>query len=86
MKSYDVNTAGTNVMTWTFIPLLLKAADPRLIFVAGLSAITQAGREYFPTPPQPAGWVSDHSFIVLHDIKPTFRSNTDRIFLPRTFA
>ena len=38
------------------MPLLLKSADPRLIFVAGLSQITQASEAYFPTPPQPAGW------------------------------
>jgi NAD(P)-dependent dehydrogenase (short-subunit alcohol dehydrogenase family) len=43
-------------MTHTFIPLLLKSADPRLIFVAGLSNITKAAESYFPTPPQPAGW------------------------------
>ncbi|KAJ6022767.1 hypothetical protein N7499_008084 [Penicillium canescens] len=55
-KAYDVNVAGTNVMTATFMPLLLKSADPRLIFVAGLSAINQASESYFPTPPQPAGW------------------------------
>ena len=55
-KAYDVNVAGTHVMTATFIPLLLKSTDPRLIFVAGLSAINQAGEKYFPTPPQPAGW------------------------------
>jgi NAD(P)-dependent dehydrogenase (short-subunit alcohol dehydrogenase family) len=51
-----VNVAGTQVMTWTFMPLLLKSADPRLIFVAGLSQITVASEAYFPTPPQPAGW------------------------------
>lgn len=48
--------AGTQVMTATFIPLLLKSSDPRLIFITGLSNITQAGEKYFPTPPQPAGW------------------------------
>lgn len=51
-----MNVAGTQVMTWTFMPLLLKSADPRLIFVAGLSQITVASETYFPTPPQPAGW------------------------------
>ena len=51
-----MNVAGTQVMTWTFMPLLLKSADPRLIFVAGLSQITLASEAYFPTPPQPAGW------------------------------
>ena len=38
------------------MPLLLKSADPRLIFVAGLSQITVAAAAYFPTPPLPAGW------------------------------
>ena len=55
-KAYDVNLAGTNVLTWTLMPLLLKSTDPRLIFVTGLSHITQAAESYFPTPPQPAGW------------------------------
>lgn len=55
-KAYDVNVSGTNVVTWTFIPLLLKSAEPRLLFVAGLSQMTQAAEAYFPTPPQPAGW------------------------------
>jgi len=55
-NAYDVNVAGTQVMTWTFMPLLLKSADPRLIFVSGLSQITQASEAYFPTPAQPAGW------------------------------
>lgn len=48
--------AGTNIVTHTFIPLLLQSSDPRLIFVGGLSNITQAAEKYFPTPPQPAGW------------------------------
>ncbi|KAJ5771638.1 hypothetical protein N7520_002167 [Penicillium odoratum] len=55
-NAYNVNLAGTNVMTATFIPLLLKSNDPRLIFVTGLSAINKAAEAYFPTPPQPAGW------------------------------
>jgi NAD(P)-dependent dehydrogenase (short-subunit alcohol dehydrogenase family) len=55
-KAYDLNVSGTNVVTWTFIPLLLRSAEPRLIFVAGLSQMTQAAETYFPTPPQPAGW------------------------------
>lgn len=55
-RAYDVNVSGTNVMTWTFVPLLLKSSDPRLLFVAGLSNLTKAAEHYFPTPPQPAGW------------------------------
>ncbi|KIW86852.1 uncharacterized protein Z519_12473 [Cladophialophora bantiana CBS 173.52] len=56
LRAYNVNVAGTNVFTWKFMPLLLKSTDPRLIFVTGLSNVTQASRSYFPTPPQPAGW------------------------------
>lgn len=55
-EAYNVNVSGTNVLTWTIMPLLLKASDPRLIFVAGLSQITLASQNYFPTPIQPAGW------------------------------
>ncbi len=56
-KAYDVNVSGTNVLTYTFIPLLLASkSSPRLIFVAGLSGMTVAAKNYFPTPPQPAGW------------------------------
>ncbi|KAF2729306.1 NAD(P)-binding protein [Polyplosphaeria fusca] len=61
-ENYNVNVAGTNVMTHTFIPLLLKSSDPRLIFVGGLSQITQAAEEYFPTPPLPAGWPKEVAF------------------------
>jgi len=55
-KAYDVNVTGAHVMTYIFMPLLLKSSDPRLIFVAGLSHITVASQKYFPTPPLPAGW------------------------------
>ena len=62
-RAYDVNVTGAQIVTWTFMPLLLKATDPRLIFVAGLSHMTQvANGEYFPTPPQPAGWPKDIDF------------------------
>ena len=64
-KAYDVNVAGTHVLTWTFMPLLLRATDPRLIFIAGLAQITLAGdpnSPYFPTPPQPAGWPKEIAF------------------------
>lgn len=61
-KAYDVNVAGTNVLTWTFMPLLLKSTDPRLIFVSGLAQITSAAEKYFPTPPQPAGWPKQIDF------------------------
>lgn len=40
-KSWDVNVSGNYVLTNTFVPLLLKSQDPRLIFVAsGTSSLT----------------------------------------------
>ncbi|KAF2119523.1 hypothetical protein BDV96DRAFT_347948 [Lophiotrema nucula] len=58
-KTYDVNVAGTNVLTHTFAPLLLKSSDPRLLFIGGLSMLTQAAdlsQPYWPIPAPPAGW------------------------------
>lgn len=43
-KSWDVNVSGTQVMTTTFIPLLLEASDPRLLFITSGTA-TLAGTE-----------------------------------------
>lgn len=65
MKAYNVNVAGTHVLTWTLMPLLLKSQDPRLIFVTGLSAITKASQKYFPTPDLPAGWPKKLDFEVI---------------------
>ncbi len=48
--------AGVQVVTWTFLPLLLRSSDARLVFIAGLAHITIAAESYFPTPPLPAGW------------------------------
>ncbi|OBT55198.1 hypothetical protein VE04_03736 [Pseudogymnoascus sp. 24MN13] len=53
---YDVNVAGTHVMTWTFMPLLLQSYDPRLIFVTGLDTFEESAREDFPLPLQERGW------------------------------
>ncbi|KAF5864512.1 hypothetical protein ETB97_007343 [Aspergillus alliaceus] len=62
IKAYDVNVAGTHVLTYTFMPLLLKSVNPRLVFVTGLSQITQAAQSYFPTPALPAGWPKEVDF------------------------
>ncbi|OBT56871.1 hypothetical protein VE04_03001 [Pseudogymnoascus sp. 24MN13] len=41
-KSWNVNTTGTQIMTHTFVPLLLKSSDPRLLFVtSGTSSLTE---------------------------------------------
>ena len=37
-KSWNVNTTGTNILTHTFVPLLLKSSDPRLIFITSGTA------------------------------------------------
>ena len=43
-KTYDVNVTGSQVVTQTFLPLLLKSKDPRLLFLtSGLASIAQAG-------------------------------------------
>ena len=48
-KSWDTNVAGTQVMTSTFIPLLLKSSEPRLLFVtSGTSTLTET--EIFDNP------------------------------------
>ncbi len=62
IKAYDVNVAGPHVLTSAFVPLLLRSADPRLIFIGGLSNINEAGERYFPTPPLPAGWPKEVGF------------------------
>lgn len=41
-KSWDTNVSGTQVMTHTFVPLLLKSSDPRLLFVtSGTATLTE---------------------------------------------
>ncbi|KAL1877498.1 hypothetical protein Daus18300_002485 [Diaporthe australafricana] len=56
-KAYDVNVTGANIMTHTFVPLLLKSSDPRLLFVAsGLSSMERMSEAHYPVPPPlPAG-------------------------------
>lgn len=62
-KSWDVNVAGTQVMTVTFMPLLLKSSDPRLMFLtSGTASIAEtvppfpiAHLERINSSP-PAGW------------------------------
>jgi len=41
-KSWDVNTTGTHIVTYTFAPLLLKSSEPRLIFItSGTSPLAE---------------------------------------------
>lgn len=43
-KTWAVNTAGTQVLTHTFAPLLLKSSEPRLLFITSGTS-TLAGSE-----------------------------------------
>lgn len=44
-KAWNVNVAGTMIMTDTFVPLLLKSPNPRLIFIAsGTSSLADTER------------------------------------------
>ena len=66
--TYDTNVSGAHVMSWTFVPLLLKSSEPRLIFTAGLARINDAAdptRKYYPTPSFPAGWPKEIQFEVI---------------------
>jgi NAD(P)-dependent dehydrogenase (short-subunit alcohol dehydrogenase family) len=57
-KSWNVNTTGTQIMTNTFVPLLLKSTDPRLLFVtSGTSTLTETEDLSNPLSIAPAkGW------------------------------
>lgn len=57
-RMWDVNVVGSHIVTETFIPLLLKSQDPRLVFMtSGTSSIDEASRglPYTAAKP-PAGW------------------------------
>ncbi|KAJ0414146.1 hypothetical protein BJY00DRAFT_295629 [Aspergillus carlsbadensis] len=61
LKSWNVNVAGTQVLTSTLVPLLLKSSDPRLLFVtSGTSSLSNSAARTIPidTPPA-AGWPKD---------------------------
>jgi NAD(P)-dependent dehydrogenase (short-subunit alcohol dehydrogenase family) len=43
LKAWSVNVVGAYAMTQTFLPLLIKSTDPRLLFItSGLSSLTIA--------------------------------------------
>jgi len=56
--SWNVNTTGTHIMTSTFMPLLLKSSNPRLLFISSGTS-TLAGTENMALPVNkypPKGW------------------------------
>jgi NAD(P)-dependent dehydrogenase (short-subunit alcohol dehydrogenase family) len=63
--TYNVNTTSTQVMTWTFIPLLLESKNPRLIFVtSGIASLTfsSSGRSSVVSKQPPKGWPKPTDF------------------------
>lgn len=63
-KTWDVNVTGAHVTTLTFLPLLLKSQDPRLLFItSGLSTLEGASSKDNPryTVP-PAGLPKQFGF------------------------
>lgn len=71
-RSYEVNTTSTQLMTQTFIPLLLKSSDPRLLFLtSGTSTLTNHGTLPLPVDTcPPAGWPKKEGFGL-----PAYRSS-----------
>ncbi|TQV96076.1 hypothetical protein V2A60_003479 [Cordyceps javanica] len=62
-RAYDINVSGAHVVTWHFAPLLLAAAAPRILFLAGLSHLTlAAAQDMFPSGPVAAGWPKTVAF------------------------
>lgn len=57
-KSWDVNVTGTHIMTYTFMPLLLKSVAPRLIFMtSGTSTLGEHGNQAIAINRSPdKGW------------------------------
>ncbi|TVY85264.1 Short-chain dehydrogenase/reductase tropE [Lachnellula suecica] len=50
-KAYDVNVTGAHIMTSTFLPLLLRSRDPRLLFIT--SALEQSSNPEDPKNASP---------------------------------
>jgi NAD(P)-dependent dehydrogenase (short-subunit alcohol dehydrogenase family) len=57
-KSWDVNVSGQQVMTTTFVPLLLQSSDPRLLFItSGTSTLAGTENKALAVNQYPAkGW------------------------------
>ncbi|KAL9086014.1 MAG: hypothetical protein Q9159_004407 [Coniocarpon cinnabarinum] len=59
-RDWNTNTAGTHIMTDTFVPLLLQSKAPRILFVtSGLSTLQGTLRDAADVPPNrspAAGW------------------------------
>ncbi|KAH8700247.1 hypothetical protein BGW36DRAFT_415370 [Talaromyces proteolyticus] len=67
-KSWNVNVTGTCILTHTFVPLLLKAADPRLIFItSGVSTLAESDNIAIKINHAPAkGWPKKEPSVVAY--------------------
>jgi NAD(P)-dependent dehydrogenase (short-subunit alcohol dehydrogenase family) len=63
-KSWNVNTTGTHILTYTLMPLLLASSSPRLLFItSGTSTLTEATAATLPIDKSPpAGWPKSLGF------------------------
>ncbi|KAH7318078.1 hypothetical protein B0I35DRAFT_431263 [Stachybotrys elegans] len=66
-QAWDTNVAGTQVLTYACVPLLLAAQAPRLIFLtSGLSTLEGASKALHPFRPNPAaGWPKKDVFAAV---------------------
>jgi NAD(P)-dependent dehydrogenase (short-subunit alcohol dehydrogenase family) len=64
-KSWGVNVTGAHIMTLTFLPLLLRSWDPRLLFLtSGLSSLHDAADAGSPkNVVPPAGLPKTQPFV-----------------------
>lgn len=58
-ETYNTNVTSVHVLTWSFVGLLLKSADPRLLFIStSVASIAQQQSERYhcDQPPSSVGW------------------------------
>jgi NAD(P)-dependent dehydrogenase (short-subunit alcohol dehydrogenase family) len=67
-KSWNVNTTGTCMLTHTFVPLLLKSSDLRLIFItSGMSTLAESENASIKLNQSPAkGWPKKEPAVVAY--------------------
>ncbi|KAL9064974.1 MAG: hypothetical protein Q9161_008523 [Pseudevernia consocians] len=73
--SWNVNTVGTQIMTATFVPLLLRSNDPRLLFLtSGTSTLKGTENLELPINKIPAGGWPKKTLTAQNNI-PAYRSS-----------
>lgn len=66
--SWNVNVAGTYILTETFVPLLLKSSHPRLLFItSGTSTLTEhTNLALAVNQSPPKGWPKQQFAVVAY--------------------